>query len=156
MAGDEGGVASEIEAGFGFERADRGKARRHQGWLRIGGQREFVLGALEHQFGQMLAERLVDFLQNRPCLDKLIRQSLGHADGLRSLARKNESSRRPAQRAKPNLIFCLRSGLLLALPSTPVKRPSRNSFDPRLANLRPNPLVRCESSCLAPPACKAC
>ena len=60
MAGHERGIAREVEAGLAFEHAHGGERNRHQCRLGVLGQREPVGGALPHDRGQLLAERVID------------------------------------------------------------------------------------------------
>ena len=58
--------------------------------LGVGGQREFGLGSLEHQLGQVLAKRRVDALEYLARGGKLSRERLSHADRLGALTRKHQ------------------------------------------------------------------
>ena len=46
-----------------------------------------------HELRQALAERVVDLLEHQPCRREGLGQGLAHADGLRSLAGKDERAR---------------------------------------------------------------
>lgn len=52
----------------------------------IFGQLQIVCGSFEHQFGQVLAQRAVDFLEHIAGLGKGQSQSLPHTDGLTALS----------------------------------------------------------------------
>ena len=94
MAGDEGGVAGEVEPGLCAQRRHHGEAHRHERGLRIGGQRQLGLGPFEHKGGQLLPKRIVDFVEDLACRGKGFGQRLAHADGLRPLAGKHEGPHR--------------------------------------------------------------
>ena len=53
-------------------------------------RREFVLGTLEYDRGEWLAERIVDLVEHGPGLGIGVRQLLAHANGLASLTGKCE------------------------------------------------------------------
>ena len=90
VAGDEFGVAGEIEPGFGLQHAGRGEADGHQRGLGVGGQNEIDLGALEHQGRQLFAERGVDLIEHGAGGGETVCQGFTHAHGLRALPRKYE------------------------------------------------------------------
>ena len=50
---------------LGFEHADDGEADRHQGRLGVLGERQLGLRPLPHELRKLLAERIIDFLENR-------------------------------------------------------------------------------------------
>ena len=66
VAGNEGRVARKIEAGFGFERAQRGERDRHERRLRVFGQRQRLRRPVPHRLAELFAERRVDFLEHLP------------------------------------------------------------------------------------------
>ena len=66
VAGDEGRLFRHTESGFALERAKRCHGDGHQRRLRVGGQRQFGLGAFEHQMRQLLRERRVDAFEDLP------------------------------------------------------------------------------------------
>ena len=92
VAGDEGGLVGELEAARLFQRADDGEADGHDGGLGILGERQVFLRAFPHQFGELLAQSLVDLLEDLTGGSESLGQFAAHADGLRSLPRKDESS----------------------------------------------------------------
>ncbi len=94
MAGDEGGVAGEVEPGLGAQHGERGEAHRHQRRLGVGGQRQLRFRPLEHQGRKRLPERLIDLGEYVACLGEKIGQGLAHADGLRPLAGEHEGLHR--------------------------------------------------------------
>ena len=61
MAGDELRVALEIEAGFALQHAQGRERDRHQRRLGVFGERQRLGRALEHDGGELGAERLVNF-----------------------------------------------------------------------------------------------
>ena len=75
MAGDERGIALEVEAGFAFEHAHGGERDRHQGRLRVLGQREPVGRAVPHDGGELLAQRFIDFGEHIAGGGKIVRQA---------------------------------------------------------------------------------
>jgi hypothetical protein len=93
MAGDEDGVARDVEPGFAFEGAKRGETRRHQRRLRVGGQRQLGLGPLEDHLRQRFAERRVDLLEHGARGGKRLGERFAHADRLRALPRKRQGRR---------------------------------------------------------------
>ena len=90
VAGDEGRVARNAKSGLGLERAKRRHARRHQRRLGVGGQRQFGLGALEHELRQVLRERRIDPVEHLARGRKRFGERLAHADRLRPLTRKHQ------------------------------------------------------------------
>ncbi len=90
MAGHEVRLFLEREPALVLEHPRRGDAYRHQRRLGVLGERQLVLRPLEHEPGQVLGKRFVDFLVDLPCLGVGLGQRLAHADRLRSLARKYE------------------------------------------------------------------
>ena len=104
MAGDELRVAFEIETGFGFQHAQRGKRDRHQRRLRILGERAAHRPGPRTSMLDSLSPSAASTSSNT-CAGrrKFVRQRLAHADRLAALARKYESDRHtPSQ-----LVFCL-------------------------------------------------
>ena len=82
MAGDVGRAPGDIEAGLGLQNPQSGDARGHQRRLGVGGQREFALGALEHQPRQVLGERRVDPREHLARHGIFVSERLAHADRL--------------------------------------------------------------------------
>ncbi|EZQ12687.1 hypothetical protein CF98_34885 [Halopseudomonas bauzanensis] len=107
-----------------FERAHGRQRYRHQRRLRIGGKGKRLLRSLEDQGGELLAKRLVHFLEHPARLRKGIRQFLAHAYGLTALPRKGECdchypprfalsfrvSRIAARKVKPRPVSCIGCG----------------------------------------------
>ncbi len=90
MSGDKGRVAREIDAGFVFQHAHRGERHRHQRRLRVFRQRQRVARAVPNDVAEPLAERRVDFLEDRPRARKRVGERLAHADGLAALTGENK------------------------------------------------------------------
>ncbi len=89
MAGHERRVALEIDARFRFKDPHRGERYRDQRRLRILGEGQGLGRALPHHRGELVAERLVDLVENPPRNREGLRQRLAHADSLAALARKH-------------------------------------------------------------------
>ena len=83
----------QIDAGLSFQHPHDRKRHRHQRRLRVLGQGQIRIGPLEHQAREVLAERLVDLLEDLAGAPERRRQIAAHADRLRPLARKNERIR---------------------------------------------------------------
>ncbi len=66
MAGDELRVAREIETGFRLQHAHGGERDRHQRRLGVLGERERLGRAFEDDGAQLVAERLVDLVEDLP------------------------------------------------------------------------------------------
>ena len=79
----------EIDA-LGFQHPHHGHGHRHQRRLGIGRQRQGLFRPVPDDGGQLFAQRLVNFLEDRPRLGIGVRQGLAHADALRALPRKCE------------------------------------------------------------------
>ena len=92
MAGDEGCRLAKINPAVLGQHPNHRQADGHDRWLRVLGQDQFVVGAVEHQPRQVLLQRLVDFLENLFCHRKGLGHLAAHTDGLASLAGKNESA----------------------------------------------------------------
>ncbi len=90
MAGHAVAEARELAAAPRLERAERGERGRHQRRLRVLGQTQPLLGSLEDQAAERLAERLVDLLEHLARRRHRVMQRPAHADGLRPLTRKDE------------------------------------------------------------------
>ncbi len=73
-----------------FERAHGGQADRHQCRLGVARARQGVLRAREDDCGKLLAERLVDLVENRAGRGNRVRERLSHADCLAPLAGEQE------------------------------------------------------------------
>lgn len=89
MAGDIGDLVLQRKAAR-FHGAKCRKRHGHQRRLRVGGQRQRLFGAFPHDRGQLLAERVIDFLKHRAGLGKGICEVFAHADSLAALPRKGE------------------------------------------------------------------
>ena len=92
MAGDEGRRLAKINPAVLGQHPHHRQADGHDRRLRVLGQEQFVVGAFEHQPGQVLLQRLVDFLENLFGHLKGLGHLAAHADGLASLAGENESA----------------------------------------------------------------
>jgi hypothetical protein len=94
MTRHESDLLAQIQLRFALQHAHHGHRDGHQGGLGIGGQRQFVGRAFEHQLGQLLAESFVHFLEHEPGGRKGGGQIAAHAGGLAALAGKRECAHR--------------------------------------------------------------
>ena len=94
MAGDERDLVADTHA-LRFQHAHRREADGHQRRLGVLGERQGLQRPLEDDLGQLLAERLVDRLEDRRRLEEAIGERLAHADRLTALPGKGESYRHP-------------------------------------------------------------
>ncbi len=92
MAGDEGGVALQVEPGLGLQHAQRRERGGHQRRLGVGGERQRLDRPVPHDGRQLLAQRLVDFLEHGAGDGELIGEGLAHADRLAALPGKHEGA----------------------------------------------------------------
>ena len=102
MAGHEGGVPPDREAGLGLQHPQGGERDRHQGRLGIFGELQGLGRAVPDDGGQLLAERRIDLVENRARRRKGLRQGLAHADRLGTLPRKCECCRHRRSLNVPN------------------------------------------------------
>ena len=93
MAGDEGGVALQVEAGLGLQHAHGRQADGHEGRLGVRGEGELLGRPLPDEARQLLRQGRVHLVEDGPGLRKGLGQRLAHADGLAALARKDECAR---------------------------------------------------------------
>ena len=93
MAGDEGCRLAKINPAVLGQHPNHRQADGHDRRLRVLGQDQFVIRALEHQLRQVLAEGFVYFLENLPGRRECPGDLLAHADDLGRLAGKNERAR---------------------------------------------------------------
>ena len=61
-----------------------------QGDSRVLRERQTLGGTIEDEIAERLAERAIGFLEHRARCGKFLGKRLAHADGLRSLSRKEE------------------------------------------------------------------
>src|SRR5262249_57769084 len=85
VAGQERGLEAALGAGGGG-----GHARREDGRLRVRGERELAVWALEHYAPQIEAERRVGVVEDRARGGRGVVERLAHADGLRTLPGEQE------------------------------------------------------------------
>jgi hypothetical protein len=86
MAGHVTDLAVEAEPALGSQRVHHRHGDRHQGRLGIFGQAQFVIRPFEHQFREVLAQRVVDLFEDLARGCKGVGQGLAHANFLRPLA----------------------------------------------------------------------
>ena len=67
MAGNESTAFGQVDTAFRFKNPQNCHAQRHQRRLRIFRQLQFFGRPLGHQFRQILAKRVVNFLEGFPC-----------------------------------------------------------------------------------------
>lgn len=91
MAGDVGDLGLQIQP-LGLENTDHGDRDSHQRRLGVGRQGQGVLGAIEHDVGELFTERLVNLFENGAGFREILGQILAHANGLTALAGKSESN----------------------------------------------------------------
>ena len=92
MTGHECCRLRQTEFALLIQHADDRHADGHQGRLRVFGELQIVRRSFEHQTRQILTERVVGFLKNLFGFGEGGGQRLAHADGLASLARKEEGA----------------------------------------------------------------
>ncbi len=68
-----------------------GQRHGHDRRLGVFGQGQLIFGAVLHQLEQLLAQRLVDFVEDVASAREILKQLCAHADALRTLSGKNES-----------------------------------------------------------------
>ena len=90
MAGDILDLVGEPEALLILEHAHHRKRNRHQGRLGVLGQRQGVERTIEHDLGQLLAERGVDLIEHGAGRGVRLGELGAHADGLTALPGKDE------------------------------------------------------------------
>ncbi len=95
VARDEIGLVAQTNAAFLFEHAQHGDGVGHDRGLGICGEGQLVLGAFRHQLRQLLAERLVDFLENFTRMRARGGERTAHADGLAALSGEDERAHLP-------------------------------------------------------------
>ncbi len=93
MAGDARRLAREKDAGLLLKDPQHGDGARHDRGLRILGEGERIVRSFEHDRRQLLAERVVDFLEHLAGRRARVRQGLSHAHRLAALTRKDERAR---------------------------------------------------------------
>jgi hypothetical protein len=89
VPGDIGGRVGDAHP-LALQHPHHRQADRHQRRLRIGGEPQRLVGALEHHLAELLPQRGVDLVEHRPCLGKGRGKVLAHADRLAALPRKSE------------------------------------------------------------------
>ena len=92
MARDEGSGVVEIDAALLLQHPQHSHRQRHQRRLGVLRQDQFLFRPLEHQPRQVLAQRVVDFLEYLAGGRLGLGKRLAHAHGLTALAGKNERS----------------------------------------------------------------
>ena len=102
---------------LGLERAHRGERGRHQRRLGVAGQGELGRVALPDQGGELLAERGVDLVEDRPRGRKGLGEVAPHADDLGALPGKHECPRHD-----PSLALFSRVRSFLATAGREVQR----------------------------------
>ena len=90
VAGDEARGPLKIDPAVPGQRAIDGERIRHDRRLGIFGELELVLRTVPHQTEQVLAERLIDFMENIVRGSACLGERGAHADRLAALSRKNE------------------------------------------------------------------
>ena len=90
--GDVGGVRGDRYP-LRLERPQRREAHRHQRRLGVARARQRILRPLEDDRGELLAERLVDLVEDRARRRNRVGQRLAHADGLAPLAGEKKCGR---------------------------------------------------------------
>ena len=83
-------VACEIKSRLLLQDTDYGERRRQHRRLGILGQGQIRLRPFPHQMRQLLRKRVVNLLKNFASGGECVSERLAHADGLTSLAGKNE------------------------------------------------------------------
>jgi hypothetical protein len=93
MTGHRAGLVRQPPAALGLQHPQRRDADRHQGGLGVLGQGQVAFRPLEHELGELLLQRLIHLFEHQPRRCEALRQSEAHADGLGTLARKDEGTR---------------------------------------------------------------
>jgi hypothetical protein len=91
MARDEVGLVGQTDAALGLQHAQRRNGIGHDRGLCVLGQRQSVFGALRHDRGQFLAQRIIDLFENLTGNGAGRSQFDAHTNLLAALTRKNES-----------------------------------------------------------------
>ena len=90
MSGHDTGMTGDIESAFLAQDRDGRHRGRHDGRLRIFREQELIIRSLPHQAGEILLQGFVHFLEQFAGGGERLSQRLAHADGLASLAGKDE------------------------------------------------------------------
>ncbi len=96
VAGDDQRLLGQGEAAFFFQHTQNGERMGHERGLGVLGQGEFLARPLEHQFRELLAEGVIDFLEHLARGGEGGGEIAAHADGLAALAREDERKNRHA------------------------------------------------------------
>ena len=94
VARDEIGLGGEIDAAVLLQHPQHRDGMRHDRRLRVGGERQDVLGAFAHDRREPLAERVVDFLEDLARGDAGFGELRAHAHLLATLSREYECPHR--------------------------------------------------------------
>ena len=90
VPGDEIALVGQLDPAFTFQHPQRGDGIGHDCSLRIFGQHQLIVGAIAHDREQLLAQRIVHFLENFARGNAGQRQLDPHPNLLATLTRKHE------------------------------------------------------------------
>ena len=90
MAGDHDGLLAQGEAAFLLQHAQNRQRVGHQRGLGVLGEDQFLAGAFEHEFGELLVQGVVDLLEHLAGGGEGGGEITSHADGLAALAWEDE------------------------------------------------------------------
>ena len=92
MTGHEGSIVSKRDPRLGLQHPQGRERYRHQRRLGIFGQLQGLARTIPDDGGELLAEGLIDLVENHPRHGKGVGQRLAHANRLGALARKRKCS----------------------------------------------------------------